>query len=60
MDDATSAFMVGPGIWRELNGFSSDAICLVLASEVYMEHDYIRNLQEFERWRTTANKYERD
>lgn len=36
-----------PGIWRELVNFSSGAICLVLASEVYQESDYIRNYDAF-------------
>jgi len=36
-----------PGLWRELLNFSSGAICLVLASEIYNEKDYIRNYKEF-------------
>ena len=36
-----------PGIWRELNNFSSGAICLVMASHEYDEHDYIRDYSEF-------------
>ena len=39
--------MVVPGIWRELIEFSSGAICLVLASEVYNEDDYIREYHDF-------------
>ena len=39
--------LLPPGIWRELINFSSGAICLVLASEVYLEEDYIRNYEEF-------------
>ena len=39
--------MVVPGIWRELMEFSSGAICLVLASAVYDENDYVRNMNEF-------------
>jgi hypothetical protein len=35
-------------IWRELIGFSSGGICLVLASEVYREDDYYRDYQEFQ------------
>jgi hypothetical protein len=35
------------GIWRELENFSSGAICLVLASDVFMEEDYIRDFDEF-------------
>ena len=35
------------GIWRELENFSSGAVCLVLASDVYNEADYIRDFDEF-------------
>ncbi|WP_396185849.1 sugar 3,4-ketoisomerase [Flavobacterium sp.] len=34
-------------IWRELENFSSGAVCLVLASDVFHEADYIRNYDEF-------------
>lgn len=36
-----------PGIWRTLDDFSSGAVCLVLASDVYTEADYIRSYDEF-------------
>lgn len=39
--------LVVPGIWRDLNNFSAGAVCLVLASERYDENDYIRNYQEY-------------
>ena len=39
--------LIVPGIWRELNNFSSGAICLVLASEGYQEQDYIRDIAAF-------------
>jgi mannose-6-phosphate isomerase-like protein (cupin superfamily) len=35
------------GIWRELENFSSGAICLVFASDVFIEEDYIRDFIEF-------------
>ena len=35
------------GLWRELDNFSSGAICLVLASLKYNKTDYIRNYDEF-------------
>ena len=38
---------VVPGIWRDINNFSSGSTCLVLASEKYSEDDYIRNYDEF-------------
>lgn len=39
--------MIVPGIWRELMEFSSGAICLVLASQIYIGTDYIRVYNEF-------------
>lgn len=39
--------MIVPGIWRELLEFSSGAVCLVLASEVYSEEDYLRDYEDF-------------
>ena len=38
---------VKPGMWRDLVDFSSGAVCMVLASEIYTAGDYIRNYQEF-------------
>lgn len=38
---------VVPGIWREINNFSSGSICLVLASELYTAGDYIRDYSLF-------------
>ena len=39
--------LVKPGIWRDLDDFSSGAVCMVLASEVYQPEDYIRDYDEF-------------
>ena len=39
--------LIPEGIWRELKNFSSGAVCLVIASDVYMEEDYIRKYKEF-------------
>lgn len=36
-----------PGLWRELDNFSSGSVCLVLASLKYDEGDYIRDYSEF-------------
>lgn len=38
---------VETGIWRTLDDFSSGAVCLVLASDLYDEGDYIRDYDEF-------------
>lgn len=39
--------LIVPGIWRELDDFSSGAVCLVLASEKYDASDYIRDYDDF-------------
>ena len=38
---------VKPGMWRDLVDFSSGAVAMVLASEVYNAEDYIRDYDEF-------------
>lgn len=42
---------VKPGMWRDLEDFSSGAVCMVLASEVYQAEDYIRDYDEFIKYR---------
>jgi len=34
-------------IWKNLENFSTNAVCLVLASDYYNANDYIRNYDEF-------------
>lgn len=43
--------LVKPGIWRTLDDFSSGSVCLVLASEKYDAEDYIRDYNEFVKFR---------
>jgi len=38
---------VCPMIWREMDNFSSGAVCLVLASNLYDEKDYYRDYSDF-------------
>jgi hypothetical protein len=38
---------VCPMMWREMDNFSSGAVCLVLASNLYDETDYFRDYTEF-------------
>jgi hypothetical protein len=40
--------LVGPMLWREIDNFSSGAVCLVLASLPYDEADYFRDFAEFQ------------
>jgi len=44
--------LIVPGIWRELINFSSGAICLVLASHKYNESDYLRDYNDFIKFKT--------
>ena len=39
--------LVNTGIWRTLEDFSAGSVCLVLASELYEEADYIYDYDEF-------------
>jgi len=49
LDDPGLALYCPPMLWLDLNDFSSDAVCLVLTSDVYDEADYIRDAAEFRR-----------
>lgn len=42
---------VRSGIWRNLGDFSSGAVCMVLASDVYDPEDYIRDYCDFIKFR---------
>jgi len=44
--------IIPSGIWRELENFSSGAVCLALVSEVYKEEDYIRDYNAFVSYKT--------
>lgn len=39
--------LIVPGIWRDLDDFSSGAVMMCLASEHYVESDYIRDYDDF-------------
>lgn len=47
---------IPPAIWASEINFSSGAICLVLASEIYDEQDYIRDYKEFTKKKLTNNE----
>jgi uncharacterized RmlC-like cupin family protein len=42
-----SGLYLPPDIWREISNFSSGAVCLVLASRLFSELDYVRNYEQF-------------
>ena len=39
--------LIKPNTWRTLDDFSSGAVCIVLASELFEEDDYIYDYDEF-------------
>lgn len=53
MNRAHRGLLVPPGHWRLLDNFTSGAVCLVLASALYDENDYIRDYDEFLAWSKT-------
>lgn len=49
--DSSSSLCVEPGVWNTLCDFTPDAICLVLASELYDESLYLRDYDDFLKFR---------
>ena len=47
LDNPRTGLYLVPGIWRDLYDFTPGATCMVLASEVYDEKDYIRDYESF-------------
>ena len=47
LDTPYEGLYISNDMWREMYDFSSDAVLMVLASELYDEADYIRNYDEF-------------
>ena len=47
LNKPNKGLLIPTGVWRELDNFSSGAVCLVLASEEYDEDDYIRDYNAF-------------
>jgi dTDP-4-dehydrorhamnose 3,5-epimerase-like enzyme len=54
LSKAYQGLYVPPGIWRELENFSSGAICLVLASTAFDESDYFRKWSDFVRYKQNS------
>lgn len=47
LNKPNKGLLIEPGIWREIDNFSSGSVCLVLASDVFKESDYIRDYDDF-------------
>lgn len=51
LNNPNVGLLIKPGIWREINNFSAGSVVLVLASDVYDEDDYIRNYDNFKKYK---------
>jgi dTDP-4-dehydrorhamnose 3,5-epimerase-like enzyme len=47
LHNPSQGLLINNMLWRELKNFSSNAVCIVLASEKYTEEDYYRNYTDF-------------
>lgn len=47
LDKPWKGLIVVPGLWRDLDNFAGGTVCMVLASEKYESEDYIRDYNEF-------------
>ena len=47
LDKPWKGLLIPSGLWRDLENFSGGAVLMCLASEGYNENDYIRDYQEF-------------
>ena len=56
MNKANHGLLVPPGHWRLLGHFEPGTTCLVLASEDYIESDYIHDYNEFIEWRRSEEQ----
>ncbi|MDI9338860.1 MAG: FdtA/QdtA family cupin domain-containing protein [Alphaproteobacteria bacterium] len=55
LNNPAQALHIKAGIWREMKAFSSGSICLVLASQEFSKQDYIRDYQEFLKYKKRRN-----
>ncbi|HEY0092627.1 MAG TPA: FdtA/QdtA family cupin domain-containing protein [Flavobacterium sp.] len=47
LNKPNSGLLIPHGIWRELQNFSSGSVCVVIASDTFLESDYIRDFEDF-------------
>lgn len=47
LEDPKTALLINPLTWAELSDFEQGSVCLVLASELYDESDYIRDFKKY-------------
>lgn len=47
LNNPNKSLLIKGMVWRELQGFSSGSICLVINSGLFSEEDYIRDYDDF-------------
>lgn len=47
LNSPSKVLYICPMIWREMRNFSEDAVCSVLASDIYDKSDYINDKYQF-------------
>ena len=47
LDSPDKGLLIDTGVWADLTGFSRGAVCLVLASDVFREEDYLGKYEGF-------------
>lgn len=47
LDSPDKGLLIDTGVWADLTEFSRGAVCLVLASDVFKEEDYLGKYEEF-------------
>ena len=52
LNKPNKGLLIPVGIWREMDNFSSAAVCMVLASDYFKESDYFRDYKEFKKFKT--------
>ncbi|MBQ3384057.1 MAG: WxcM-like domain-containing protein [Erysipelotrichaceae bacterium] len=56
LDKPNEGILISNDIWREMYDFSPDAVLMVLASELYDESDYIRDYEQFLKYRNNVSR----
>lgn len=56
LDSPDKGLLIDTGIWADLTDFSKGAVCLVLASDVFKEEDYLGTYQEFKDFLSEKNE----
>lgn len=52
------ALYIPPGMWRFIDNFATNSVCLVISSGKYDENEYIRNYKAFKQYLKTDPKIE--